>query len=239
MKTKEHAFDPANNSVEDLEPLIGRTNNIDCFEGYSYLEDSTIDFVFTSPPYNRKRNDKYSNYTDMTDWLELLNKTVENSFRVLKDDGYLILNIQKNFYNKKDYYKFMGDHYKEIVESIVWTKSNPMPASSHNITNSYEVFLVLNVKGKSIKAQHTYTKNSFETAVNSNNKFSDIHKAVMSLEAGTKIFTDFIGTNKTVVDPFAGVGTTQLLCKEFKDTYLGFELDPEYTKIANLRTEES
>lgn len=214
---------------------LNKIYNMDCFEGYKMLDDKSIDYVFTSPPYNRKRNDKYENYDDSIDWLDLLNKTVDESFRILKDDGFLFLNIQKNYYNKKDYFKFMGEHYKQIVEEIVWGKNNPMPASATNITNSYEVFLVLNKKGKSLKAQHTYTKNIFMTNVNSQNPYNKIHKAVMSLEACNKVFDDFIGTNKIILDPFMGLGTTALVAKQHNCSYIGFELSEEYVNIANKR----
>ena len=39
--------------------------NIDCLiGGIDSLPDKSIDYAFTSPPYNRKRNDKYSKYDD-------------------------------------------------------------------------------------------------------------------------------------------------------------------------------
>ena len=218
---------------------INYTYNLDCFEGFKLLEPNSIDTVFTSLPYNRKRNDKYANYNDSVDWLSLLNRTLENSYRVLKPNGYVFFNIQKNYYNKVDYYKFLGQHAKEIVQTIVWGKTNPMPASGKNITNSYEVFVVLNQKGKSLKAQHTYTKNIFFTNVNSNNKYSKIHKAVMNIDACRKVFGNFIGNNKLVLDPFMGVGTTGVVCQEFDCPYLGFEIDKEYADISNQRVKET
>ncbi len=212
---------------------FNHTYNTDCFKGMNDLENSSFDYVFTSPPYNRKRNDKYTYYNDQIDWLKMLNSLVDDSFRVLKDSGYLILNIQKNYYNKRDYYTFIGQHYKEIVETIIWGKTNPMPASSKNITNSYEVFLIINKNGKSIKAQHTYTKNIFLTNVNSNNKYSKINKAVMNIDACRRMFKDYIGTNKKILDPFMGVGTTSLVCKEFNCPFIGFEINKECARISN------
>lgn len=32
----------------------------DCLEVMKSIDDKSIDYVFTSPPYNRKRNDKYT-----------------------------------------------------------------------------------------------------------------------------------------------------------------------------------
>jgi len=37
---------------------------MNCMDGFAKLDDDSVDFVFTSPPYNRKRNDKYTFYND-------------------------------------------------------------------------------------------------------------------------------------------------------------------------------
>jgi site-specific DNA-methyltransferase (adenine-specific) len=39
----------------------------------------------------------------------------------------------------------------------------------------------------------------------------------------------------TVLDPFAGSGSTLIACKKLKRNYIGMELDPEYIKIAEAR----
>ena len=36
----------------------------DCMEKIKQFPDNYFDICFTSPPYNRKRNDKYLNYND-------------------------------------------------------------------------------------------------------------------------------------------------------------------------------
>lgn len=214
---------------------LNKIYNEDCFEGMGNIPDNSIDVVFTSPPYNRKRNDKYANYNDDVDWNFLLNNTVYHSFKILKDDGFLFLNIQKNYYNSHEYFSFLGRYSEYISQVIIWGKNNPMPASGKNITNSYEIFVVLNKKSSPLKAQHTYTKNLFMTNVNSKNKYCKINKAVMNIDTCRKMFADFIGENKIVVDPFMGLGTTAVICKEFNCSYLGFEIDKKYSKMAQER----
>lgn len=41
-----------------------------------------------------------------------------------------------------------------------------------------------------------------------------------------------------VFDPFMGSGTTAVACKQLNRKFLGFEIDPEYVKIANQRLEQ-
>ena len=38
--------------------------NGDCLEVLKNIESNSVDFAFTSPPYNRERNDKYNNFDD-------------------------------------------------------------------------------------------------------------------------------------------------------------------------------
>ncbi|EAH5233869.1 site-specific DNA-methyltransferase, partial [Campylobacter coli] len=42
-------------------------------------------------------------------------------------------------------------------------------------------------------------------------------------------------TNNIIIDPFMGSGTTALACKNLGIPYIGFELNEEYIKIANMR----
>ena len=128
-----------------------------------------VDFCFTSPPYNRERNDKYNNYSDTkNNYYQFLKDIIDKN---LKLGRYLFLNIQKNYYNKQDVFKIIGEYSDKIIDIICWTKTNPMPASGYNITNSWEFILVMSDKEKSIKAQKTYTKNHIETSVYSENPY--------------------------------------------------------------------
>ena len=44
----------------------------DCLELLPLFTNKSVDYSFTSPPYNRKRNDKYRDFTDINEnWLQL------------------------------------------------------------------------------------------------------------------------------------------------------------------------
>lgn len=199
----------------------------DAFELINQFEDNSIDMTFTSPPYNRKRNDKYEFYDDTLDdylsWLESITKQLR---RVTK--GHVFINLQKNYYNKHDVFKFIGNHASEIVEMFVWAKSNPMPASGKNITNSYEYVIVLG--DKPLKSNYTYTKNHLITSVNSN--MPKEHKAVMKQEVADFFIDSFSNAGDVILDPFMGVGTTGISCNRFGRQFVGFELEPIYFEMA-------
>ena len=42
----------------------------------------------------------------------------------------------------------------------------------------------------------------------------------------------------TVLDPFAGSGSTLIACKNLNRNYIGIEIDPEYIKIIKARLNE-
>lgn len=143
---------------------INKIYHIDCFDGFKELKDNSVNHVFTSPPYNRKRNDKYMYHNDVIDdYYDFLCKVIDNCLRVSKE--YVFLNIMKNYYNKQDVFKLIGQYSNKIIEIIIWEKTNPLPASGNSITNAYEFFIIFG--DKSLKSNTTYTKNIISTSVNS------------------------------------------------------------------------
>lgn len=103
---------------------INKIYNMDCFVGLREMNDNSVDHVITSPPYNRKRNDKYNNYDDdVEDYYEFLKRSINESLRVSR--GYVFFNIQKNYYNKQDVFKLIGEYGEKIIDIIIWNKSNP------------------------------------------------------------------------------------------------------------------
>ena len=202
----------------------------DCLQVMKTMEDNSIDHVFTSPPYNRKRNDKYEHYDDtVVNYYKLIKDSIEQSLRISK--GYVIFNIQKNYYNKADVFKLLGTFADKIVEVIIWEKSNPMPAAALAITNAYEFFLILG--DKPLKSNTTYTKNIITTSVNG--KMPESHKAVMKQEVADWFIEKFTKEGDTVLDPFAGTGTTGVACKNLNRNYILIEQEPEYVKIIKDR----
>jgi DNA modification methylase len=204
--------------------------HIDCFDGFSQLKDKSVNHVFTSPPYNRKRNDKYKHHNDcIDDYFGWLCNVIDECLRVSKE--YVFFNIMKNYYNKQDVFKLIGKYSESIVEIIIWEKTNPLPANGNNITNSYEFFLIL---GKNaLKSNSTYTKNIISTAVNSDMTLE--HKAIMKQDVAEWFIKNFTKENDLILDCFMGAGTTAIACKYNRRNYIGFELNEKYVELSNRR----
>tara|TARA_R100001463_G_C3497268_1_gene218651 strand:- start:235 stop:882 length:648 start_codon:yes stop_codon:yes gene_type:complete len=207
---------------------FNRIYNEDCFETMSKMKDNFVDIVFTSPPYNRKRNDKYYFYNDnKQDYFNFLKKSIIEFKRITKK--YIFINIQKNYYNKKDIFKIIGEFSNDIFEVFIWEKSNPLPASGFSITNSYEFILCFS---KELKSNKTYTKNHLTTSVNRMHKK---HKAIMKQEVSDFFINNFSEKNDLIYDPFMGTGTTAISCIKKNRIYLGSEIIKEYCVISKNR----
>lgn len=206
----------------------------DCLSKLKDFADKSIDITFTSPPYNRKRNDKYTNYDDtIKDYYLFLVEAAD--LLLAKTKRHVIINLQTNYYNRQDVYKFIGHYYNKIQNVIVWEKSNPLPANGHNITNAFEYFFILG--DTAIKSNTTYTKNHITTSIN--NSITKIHKAVMKQEVADWFIEKFTKENDVVLDCFMGLGTTGLSCIKYNRDFIGIELDEEYFNIAKERIEEA
>ena len=204
--------------------------NGDCLEILKTFTDKSVDVSFTSPPYNRKRNDKYENYDDtIVDYYGFLCDFTNELLRITKK--WVFVNIQTNYYNRSDVYKYIGNYADKIQNMIVWEKTNPMPASGNNITNAVEYFIVLG--DTSLKSNTTYTKNHISSSVNS--QMDKIHKAVMKQEICDWFIEKFTNENDLVLDPFMGLGTTGISCKKMNRDFIGIELDKSYYEMAEKR----
>lgn len=199
----------------------------DCLELMKDMPDGSVDVSFTSPPYNRKRNDKYKHFKDINDnWYQLNVDVIKELLRVTK--GHIFYNLQANYYNRNDVYKLIGNFSKHIVDIHIWEKTNPMPASGLSITNAVEYFIVLG--NKPLKSNKTYTKNIITTSVNS--KMPKGHKAVMKHEVAEHFISMFTKEGDTILDCFMGLGTTGVVCYNLNRNFIGIEIIESYFNIA-------
>ena len=195
--------------------------NEDCFISMARMGGSEVDVVFTSPPYNRKRNDKYAHYDDrIGDYYEFLCRLLRESQRIARRN--VFINIQKNYYNKAEVFKFLGEFHSVISELFIWEKSNPLPASGKSITNAYEFVIAF---GDTLKSNNTYTKNHLTTSVA---KMPVDHKAVMHEDVARFFIGNFTNRGDVVYDPFMGTGTTAKICREYGVDCTGSEISKEY-----------
>ena len=214
--------------------------NDDCFNVMKTLPDNFFDVTFTSPPYNRVRNDTYEYFDDINDnYCDMLIELTNQCIRLTKKD--VIINIQQNMCNKEDFFKWLGIFCKNIKGIIIWEKLNPQPANNprddgtFSITNAFEYFIVLGKDNKEFRANGRFS-NVIQSFVNS--EHFDGHGAVMVLSVAEKMILKFSNENDMVFDPFMGLGTTAIACIKNKRNYFGCEICEKYYNDCLKRIED-
>lgn len=205
-----------------------------CIELLKEIQDNSIDVVFTSPPYNSKRHKKYDHYEDnIEDYHGMLCDVTNECLRVTKK--WVIVNIQANYYNKTEIYKYIGTYSDKIQRIVIWEKSNPTPSYPHQLTNSYEYFIILG--DVPVKTNSVSFKDVIHSSVNSN-KFKG-HSAVMNKDVCDLFIREFTQKGDLVLDPFLGSGTTAVSCIDLDRHYIGYEISKDYFEIAEKRISDA
>jgi site-specific DNA-methyltransferase (adenine-specific) len=205
-------------------------HNGDCVEILKSIEECSIDLTIASPPYDDLRG-----YNSIVDWDTLATQL----YRVTKEGGVVVWNVNDKVENgSKSLTSFkqcllFNEVGFNVNDVMIWEKTNPMPASGKNITNSYEFFIVLG--NEPLKSNHTYTKNIISTSVNSN--MPKEHKAVMKQEVSDWFIENFTRENDIVLDCFMGLGTTGKSCLRNNRSFIGIEINENYFKIAKADIE--
>ena len=237
-------------------------NQIICSDALSALkdiEDSSVDIVLTSPPYNfDMQYDEHDDKDDAHRYIDTLMGIFNECTRTLKDGGRLIINIQPNY---KEY--FPSHHYltTALVESgliwrgeILWLKNNLKKLTAWGSYKSpsspylsypfefIEVFSKTSIKHVGNKEDIDITKDEFIKYVNGHwsiapeIKMKDYnHPAMFPEELVRRCLKLFSYKNDVVLDPFNGAGTTTLVAHQLDRKYIGIDISESYCETAKER----
>ena len=223
---------------------------MDCLEGMKMMEDNSVDVSFTSPPYGdtgngsdfKRKGGSHTKYEipeiktrKQKDWFEWQCQIIDEMLRVTKK--LVIYNVQGLKSNRKNVYKIIGHYNEQIHDIVIWYKKSATPTSTkHKLSNRYEYIILLKPKGvKGVDVNSEFKWNVFDINKNTNNPYSNIHKAVMSKQLCDEVIKEFTRPGDLVLDPFMGVGTTALSCEENGRDFIGFEIFKKYCDIATNR----
>lgn len=179
------------------------------------MKDCSVDVTFTSPPYNdsakterdveKKRHLKYEQIESRDDWLEWQIEVIDQLLRVTKK--YVLYNVQAILSNREDVYKLIGHYAEQIHQILIWYKPNAQPQPYKNrIGNSYEMVLIL--RGKKFKNLHINSEhysNVIVQNINADHRYSDKHRAVMSISFSDEIIREFTQGGGDCVRPLHGL----------------------------------
>jgi len=253
---------------------LNKTKNVinsiicaDVLDGLSSIEDGDVSLTFSSPPYNVAIS--YNSYEDnlsYDDYLKWLERVFSEVFRVTKNGGRLIVNIDAmtNRQDDKDeeYVRPIYPHLYTIMKSIgwkfraeiCWYKQNSvgrktawgswMSASNPVIRRNHEYILCwskgswrLESEEKSDLTAEEFQQWTFSTwFVQPETRNIGGHPACFPEELARRVIKLFSFPNDIVLDPFNGVGTTTRMANILNRRYIGIDIDQDYCKRAEYRT---
>lgn len=224
----------------------------DCLEEMKKFKLGGVDMVFTSPPYNdtgkgisESSKDMNKNYKDThskyevcefrEDWFEWQCECIDEMIRVAKN--YVFYNVQAIMANKNDVYRLIGKYAEQIYTILIWHKLSAQPTGTpHSISNCYEFIIVFKgSKFTKLKTNASFYWNVIEKHSNTDQRYSDIHHALMPQKLADEIIFQFTKEGETVLDPFCGLATTGIACLNFGRKFIGIEISEKYAKIAEER----
>lgn len=209
------------------------------------MEDLSIDYVLTSPPYNvkTKRISKYKDFKDgfsQEQYFDQQKELITELLRVTKN--HIFYNIQMLSGNKIALHKLIGHFAENIKEVIIWRKGFGEPAISKNVFNSAFEYIIIfsnNEPKKRYFADANFKRgtqsNIFEILNSHSNPFADVHKAIMPLDIPRYFMINFGKENDIWYDPYMGTGTTAVAAIQEKRKFIGSDISQEYVDLANNR----
>lgn len=212
-----------------------------------------------------KKYGKYSDKISLEEWKELINDVTKEIYRVLKPNGSFFLNLSPiPLGNDKEIlplpyigYDIMKDNNFKIRNIITWTFNN-MQNCTNRLSGRYEN-IVWGVKDLNnyifnldeIRIPYI-TKNDkrlvggigrnptdvwyFDRVNNMTKKKLDLtHPTIYPLPMIVRILKMSSNVGDTILDPFAGSGTSLVAAKILNRKAIGFELDTKYKNECEKR----
>ena len=113
---------------------------------------------------------------------------------------------------------------------IIWNKTNPSPMNGQHIwLSSIECCVYGKFKNATF---NEHCKGSVLNFPCGRGKVHPTEKPIKLFEYIVKVSSN---ENDTILDPFAGSGTTGVACKNLNRNYILIEKEPEYIDIINKR----
>lgn len=220
------------------------------------IPDNSIGLVFTSPPYNVGKD--YDDNMTLEAYLDLIRRVGSEVYRVLKPGGRFVVNIAN--LGRKPYIPLHAYFYQIHSEigflpmgEIIWQKGKGANGScawgswrsarAPRLRDLHEYLLVFAKgsftrpdKGASDMTPDEFTESTlsvWEILPVSAKKVG--HPAPFPVELASRVIKLYSYVNDVVLDPFIGSGTTGIAAKKNGRHYVGFEISPEYCRLAEER----
>ncbi len=208
-----------------MTPFRNSILHADCLRALPMLPDRSIGFILTDPPYitnYRSRDGRSVRNDDNDKWLK---PAFAEMYRVLADDSFCV-----SFYGWPAADRFMQAYRAagfRVVGHLMFPKS--YASSTRYLRYTHESAHLL------AKGNPRPPENPIGDVIAWNYTGNRLHPTQKPLSALLPLIEAFSGPDATVLDPFAGSGSSLLAAKALGRHYIGIELDGQYHAIAKKR----
>ncbi len=226
-------------------------------ENMDELPDDSVHLMITSPPYNVTK--EYDNNLSLKEYVDLLNRVWKETYRVLVPGGRACINVAN--LGRKPYIP-LHSYILEVMQDIgflmrgeiIWNKASSaspstawgtwLSAANPVLRDVHEYILIFSKETFSRKRkgkEATIKKEEFLEWTKSVWTFPAVsakqigHPAPFPEELPHRLIQLYTFKDDVVLDPFVGSGTACLSAIKDKRNYVGYDIDPEYIKLAEKR----
>jgi len=221
------------------------------------LPDSSIHLMITSPPYNVKK--EYDDDLTLDEYRALLKSVFKETYKKLVTGGRACVNVAN--LGRKPYIPLHSYIIDDMIEigflmrgEIIWNKASSaspstawgswQSAASPVLRDIHEYILVFSKESFSREKkdkQNTIGRDEFLEWTKSVWTFPAVsaksigHPAPFPEELPQRLIQLYSFKGDVILDPFSGSGTTCLSALKNERHYIGYDIDPNYVKLANNR----
>jgi len=221
------------------------------------IPDHSIHLMVTSPPYNVKK--EYDEDLSLTEYRGLLKIVFKETYKKLVTGGRACINIAN--LGRKPYIPLHSYIIEDMLDigffmrgEIIWNKASSaspstawgswLSAANPVLRDVHEYILIFSKDSFSRKKRgknNTIPKENFLEWTKSVWTFSAVsarsigHPAPFPEELPHRLIQLYTFEEDVVLDPFCGSGSACLAALKDKRHYIGYDIEPDYVKLANQR----
>ncbi len=251
-----------------MNEMINKIISGDSIDILKKIPDNSIDLIFADPPYNLQlENDLYrpnetkvngvseswDRFSSFKEYDDFSIKWLTECKRILKDNGSIwVIGTYHNIFRIG---KIMQDLGYWILNDIIWIKTNPMPNFRGTRFNNAHETLIWATKSKESKYRFNYkTMKVYNDDVQMRSDWYmpicqgkerlkvDGIKAHPTQKPEALLFRIITATTlpgDTILDPFAGTGTTLSVAKQLGRNFIGIEREKRYVDLVEERLKKT
>ena len=200
----------------------------DCLRVLPGLTAESVQFILTDPPYITRYQSRDGRVVPNDDNDRWLKPAFAQMYRVLEKDSFCV-----SFYGWPQADRFM-QAYRAAGFRVVGHFAFPKryTSSTRYVRYQHECAHLL------AKGNPLYPKETIGDVIDWTYSGNRLHPTQKPLSVLLPLIETFSRPDSTVLDPFAGSGSSLLAAKMLGRSYIGIELDAKYHGIAKRRLEE-